>query len=89
MRKLILTAMTIGFLGPGIIIQQDPALKNRTNIKSESGALYGYIQPDPVFPDKLNLYDRGGKLKGYIKQDPMDRDRWKFEREGRGDHHQR
>ena len=52
MRKLILTAMTIGFLGPGIIIQQDPALKNRTNIKSESGALYGVHPAGPGIPRK-------------------------------------
>jgi hypothetical protein len=86
MKKSILTLTLIGFLAGGVIIQQDPIFKDRTNIKSESGALEGYIQPGPVFKDKMNVYDKGGKLRGYIKQDPMDKDRWRFEKQGTGDH---
>jgi hypothetical protein len=82
MKKFLLTLALIGLLAGGVIIQQDPIFKDRTNIKTESGALKGYMQPDPIFPDKMNAYDKGGKLKGYIKQDPMEKDRWRFHGEG-------
>jgi hypothetical protein len=81
MKRSLLTLTLIAVLAGGVIIQQDPIFKDRTNIKTESGKLEGYIQPDPVFPDKMNVYDKGGKLKGYIKQDPMDKKRWQFEGE--------
>jgi hypothetical protein len=84
MKRSLLTLTLIAVLAGGVIIQQDPIFKDRTNIKSESGKLEGYIQPDPVFKDKMNVYDKGGKLRGYIQQDPMDKKHWQFE--GEGDH---
>jgi hypothetical protein len=85
MKKFLLTLALIGLLAGGVIIQQDPIFKDRTNIKSESGKLEGYIQPDPIFPDKMNVYDQGGKLRGYIQRDPVYKDHWKFE--GEQNHH--
>jgi hypothetical protein len=84
MKKFLLTLALIGLLAGGVIIQQDPIFKDRTNIKTESGKLEGYMQPDPIFKDKMNVYDKGGKLKGYIKQDPVEKDRWRFH----GEEHQ-
>jgi hypothetical protein len=84
MQKSLITSLLLTFTMAGgtVIIQQDPIFKDKTNIKTESGELKGYLKRNPVFPDKMNVYDVGGKLKGYIKQDPMEKDRWKFNGEG-------
>jgi len=78
MKKWLLLAMMMCFLANGDVLTRDGLFEGRTNVRSKTGILKGWIEKDALFPDRINVYDSKGQRKGYLQKDPLFPGSWQF-----------
>ena len=78
MKNCLLIILLMSFLTDGDMLTKDTLDPGRTNIKSKSGDLKGWLKKDTLQPDKINVYDKYGNKKGWLEKDTLDPDTWRF-----------
>jgi len=78
MKNCLLIILLIGFLTDGDMLTKDTLDSGRTNIKSKTGDLKGWLKKDTLQPDRINVYDKYGNKKGWLEKDTLNPDAWKY-----------
>lgn len=66
------------FMSDGDLLTRDTLDPGRTNIKSRTGELKGWLKKDTLDPYRINIYDKSGNQKGFLKRDTLSPDTWRF-----------
>jgi hypothetical protein len=78
MKKWLLIILLMSFLADGDVLTKDTLDPDRTNIKSKTGEIKGWLKKDTLDPGRVNIYDKNGNVKGYLKRDTLNPDSWQF-----------
>jgi len=78
MKKCLLIILLMWSLTDGDMLTKDTLDPGRTNIKSKTGDLKGWLKKDTLQPDKINVYDKYGNKKGWLEKDTLNPDTWRF-----------
>ena len=78
MQKLLMALMLMTFLSGGDLLTRDTLDPNRTNIRSKTGDLKGWLKKDTLQPDRINVYDKYGNKKGWLEKDTLNSEAWRF-----------
>jgi len=77
----VIAAVFLGMmLFDGAVLQRDSIFKGRTNIRSKTGELKGWMKKDLFLPNRVNVYDKYGNMRGYWVRDIFNPDTWLFRR---------
>ncbi len=81
MRNILIIVLFLGMmLFNGAVLQKDCIFKGRTNIKSKTGELKGWMKKDLLLPNRINVYDKYGNKKGFLVKDTLSQDTWSFKK---------
>ena len=78
MNKWLLVMLMMMFMSDGDLLTRDTLDPGRTNIKSRTGELKGWLKKDTLDPYRINIYDKYGNQKGFLKRDTLSPDTWRF-----------
>ncbi|MFC1580070.1 hypothetical protein ACFL4N_04090 [Thermodesulfobacteriota bacterium] len=79
MVKICLLFMVLmSFMADGDRLSKDTIDTKRTNIRSKTGDLKGWIKKDTLDQGRINVYDKYGNQKGYLKRDTLNPDNWQY-----------
>ena len=78
MQKWLMALMLMTFLSNGDLLTRDTLDPNRTNIRSKTGDLKGWLKKDTLQPDRINVYDKYGNKKGWLEKDTLNSEDWRF-----------
>ena len=78
MKKWFMVLLLMTFLSGGDLLTKDTLDTNRTNIKSKTGELKGWLKKDTLQPYRINVYDKYGNKKGWLEKDTLNPDAWRF-----------
>ena len=62
------------FLTDGDMLAKDTFDPSRTNIRSKTCDLKGWLKKDTLQSDRINLYDKYGNKKGWLEKDTLNPD---------------
>ncbi len=65
-------------LANGDVLTGDVIFEGRTNVRSRTGILKGWLEKDTLSPNRINVYDSKGQRKGYLQKDPLFPGSWQF-----------
>ena len=74
MKKCLLMIMLMWFLTDGDMLAKDTFDPSRTNIRSKTCDLKGWLKKDTLQSDRINLYDKYGNKKGWLEKDTLNPD---------------
>ena len=78
MQKWLMALILMTFLSSGDLLTGDTLDPNRTNIRSKTGDLKGWLKKDTLQPDRINVYDKYGNKKGWLEKDTLNSEAWRF-----------
>ena len=78
MQKWLMALMLMTFLSNGDLLTRDTLDPHRTNIRSKTGDLKGWLKKDSLQPDRINVYDKYGNKKGWLEKDTLNSEDWGF-----------
>ena len=78
MQKWLMALILMTFLSNGDLLTRDTLDPNRTNIRSKTGDLKGWLKKDTLQPDRINIYDKYGNKKGWLEKDTLNSEDWRF-----------
>ncbi|MFC1580082.1 hypothetical protein ACFL4N_04150 [Thermodesulfobacteriota bacterium] len=74
--KLIILLLGAVLFSDGSTMGKDYLDPGRTNIRSRTGELKGWLKKDTLQPYRVNVYDKYGTKKGHLEKDTLSPDTW-------------